>query len=166
MQATDSASEEWGGTPMARATTHREAAVMVWDGWRRLLWRRQRGERQLRVCVGFITSQLNISHPCIDRMARHEIDLDWAECKHHYQAQHGPNQFRVWFLWTFYVSLQITRTFILAALTKKSNNIAKWSKNPKNLYVDILWMYKLAIKFSNHFNKVGLYCSQIHASLT
>ena len=41
-----------------------------------------------------------------------------------------------------------------------------WPKNPKKWYVDRLYVYKLAIKFSNHFNKVGLYCSQIHASLT
>jgi hypothetical protein len=45
---------------------------------------------------------------------------------------------------------------ILVTLTEK-NNILKVSENPKIWHEIIIWLYYLAINFSNHINKVGLY---------
>ena len=39
----------------------------------------------------------------------------------------------------------------------KNNNIFKVSENPKIWHESITWLYYLAIKLSNHINKVGLY---------
>ena len=47
-------------------------------------------------------------------------------------------------------------TYILVTLTEKNNNILKVSENPKIWHEIIIWLYYLAIKFSNHINKVGL----------
>jgi hypothetical protein len=40
---------------------------------------------------------------------------------------------------------------------EKNNDILKVSKNPKIWHEIIIWLYYLAIKFSNHINKVRLY---------
>ena len=46
---------------------------------------------------------------------------------------------------------------ILVTLTEKNNNILKVSENPKIWHEIIIWLYYLAIKFSNNINKVGAY---------
>jgi hypothetical protein len=48
-------------------------------------------------------------------------------------------------------------TYILVTLAEKNNNILKVPKNPRIWHEIIIWLYYLAIKFSNRINKVGLY---------
>jgi hypothetical protein len=53
--------------------------------------------------------------------------------------------------------------YYLSNPNKNNNNIIKWSKNSKNWYEGIMWVYKLAIKILNNFNKT-LHVHKYHIS--